>query len=178
MTKQLSIALALVFAVACKTESAPAASGSAADQPAPTVRSAKINVKPVLPPAAAEPPAQPALADRDDGSAAGREGWRNRRNARLDTDGDGVISDAEREAAMRERMAGMRARLDTDGDGKLTPAELANASGRMHFDDPAAVDTNHDGEISAEELGAAMKARRDERRGRMGGSGSGSQTTP
>jgi len=177
MTKQLSITLALVFAVACKTESpSPAASGGAADPPTPTVRSAKIAVKPVLP-AAAPTAAAPALPSQpeDQDRAAGREQWRNRRNARIDTDGDGVISDAERDAAMRERIAGMRARLDTDGDGKLTLAELANASGRMHFDDPAAIDTNHDGEISADELAAAMKARRDERRGRMG---SGSQATP
>jgi Ca2+-binding EF-hand superfamily protein len=96
----------------------------------------------------------------------------------MDRDGDGVVSDEERAAAMRDRADAMRKRLDTDGDGKLTPAELANARGRMRFDDAAAVDTNHDGEISADELAVAMKARMDARRaqhasavGSDGGSG-------
>jgi hypothetical protein len=173
MTKQLSIGVALLFAVGCKTEApAPAAAGSAGEQPTPTARSAKIDLKPVRPAA----PAAPALpdSDHDQGSDGEREQWRDRR-ARIDTDGDGVVSDAEREAAMKARMTQLRSRLDTDGDGKLTPAELGNARGRMHFDDPAALDLNHDGEISTDELATAMKARRDERRGRMG---SGSQTTP
>jgi hypothetical protein len=176
MRKQLSIGVALLFAVACKTESAaPAAGGSAGEQPTPTVRSAKIDLKPVRPAAPAAPalPDSPPNGDRDQGGGD-RDQWRDRR-ARIDTDGDGVVTDAERDAAMKARMTQMHARLDTDGDGKVTPAELANARGRMHFDDPAAIDTNHDGEISTDELAAAMKARRDERRGRIG---SGSQTTP
>jgi hypothetical protein len=176
MRKQLSIGVALLFAVACKTESpTPAAAGSAGEQPTPTVRSAKIDLKPVRPAAPAAPalPDSAPAGDRDQGGGD-REQWRNRR-ARIDTDGDGVVSDAERDAAMKARLTEMHSRLDTDGDGKVTPAELANARGRMHFDDPAAIDTNHDGDISTDELAAAMKARRDERRGRMG---SGSQTTP
>lgn len=182
MTKQLSITLALVLAVACKTD-APATSGSAAPGAEPTTttttkaRSAKIDVKPVQ-------PALPAEADAtgDDKAAEAprgkRDEWRKRRDAKLDTNGDGVVSDEERAAGMQERMTAMRARLDVDGDGKLTPAELANAPGRMHFDDPAAIDTNHDGDISAAELGAAMQARRDARRAARGSDQDRAPSTP
>jgi hypothetical protein len=183
MTKQLSIAAALVLAVACKTDAPSSAT------PAPTgedtaakARSAKIEVKPVQPalPAAPAAPAPPAPGDdkaggdSPRGNPAARDEWRKRRNARLDANGDGVVSDEERAAAMRERMTAMRARLDADGDGKLTPAELANAPGRMQFDNPAALDTNHDGDISADELAAAMQARRDQRRTERAGADQGS----
>ena len=172
MTKQLSIAAALVLAVACKTDAPSSAPPAPAGQDtAAKARSAKIEVKPVQPelPAAPAAPAagdNKAAGDSPRGNPAARDEWRKRRNARLDANGDGVISDEERAAAMRERVTAMHARLDADGDGKLTPAELANAPGRMHFDDPAALDTNHDGDISADELAAAMQARREERRAR------------
>jgi len=95
--------------------------------------------------------------------------------AKLDTDGDGVISDQEREAGMKQRAETMRTKLDTNGDGKLTPDELAATKGRMHFDDPAALDTNKDGDISVDELAAAMKARRDKMRDQwQNGGGAGS----
>jgi hypothetical protein len=172
MTKQLSIAAVLVLAVACKTEApAPANQPPAGEDTNAKARSAKIDVKPVqpaLPPAPAAPAVgddKPALADPPRGNPAGREQWRKRRDARIDANGDGVISDEERAAALQQRVTAMRTRLDADGDGKLTPAELANARGRMmRFDDPAALDTNHDGDISADELAAALKARRDQRR--------------
>jgi hypothetical protein len=179
MTQPLSIAFALVFAVACKTDApSPAkdspspSSPSTGEDTAAKPRSAKIAVKPV-------PPALPAGSDDTPGAnespRGGRDEWRKRREAKLDTDGDGVVSEEERAAAMRVRVANMHARLDTDGDGKLTPAELANARGRMRFDDPAAIDTNHDGEISTDELAAALKARRDQWRGNRG---SADQDTP
>ncbi len=161
MMKQLSLAMALVLAVACKTDPpSPSNQPPAGGESAAKVRSAKIDVKPI--PTAA--PALPAaVADPSNGDDA-RKDWRKRRDAKLDTNGDGVVSDEERAAAMQQRMVNMRTRLDTDGDGKLTPAELAAAPGRMHFDDPAALDTNHDGDISADELAAGIKARRDARR--------------
>jgi EF hand domain-containing protein len=171
MIKQLSITLALVLAVACKTEapttSSSAPPGSEATTPAPRARSAKIDVKPVQP---ALPGAAAAAGDDQpaDSPRGNRDDWRKRRDAKLDTNGDGVVSAEERAAAMHERMTAMHTRLDADGDGKLTPAELANAPGRMHFDDPAAIDTNHDGDISADELGAAITARRDQRRAARG----------
>lgn len=172
MMKQLSLSLALVFAVACKTDSPAPAAGSSADPSSGKARSAKIDLKP-----SAAPPPSLAAGSSDDEAAppegrgdhrldpAAREEWRKRRMERMDKDGDGKISDEERAAAMKERMDAMRARLDTDGDGKVTPAELAAARGnRIRMEDPAALDTNHDGDISSDELAAGMKARRDARR--------------
>jgi hypothetical protein len=179
MRKQLSITLALVFAVACKTDpaSSTAPSGETGAPPS-KVRSGKIDVKPVQ-------PALPASDDDRFDAKPDRGDWHKRRDAKLDTNGDGVVSDDERAAAMKQRVTAMHERLDTDGDGKLTPAELANAPGRMHFDDPAALDTNHDGDISADELAAGLKAKRDARRAARNGGGdpapapaAGSSTTP
>ena len=152
----LALAAVLAIAAGCKKDQ------PAAPTPAPASDTAKQGVKPGL-------PADPAQAG---GSADGD--WRNRRAGRMDKDGDGVVSDEERAAALKARAEMMRKRLDADGDGKLTPAELGNARGRMRFDDPAALDTDHDGDISADELVAAMKARADQRRARRAGSGAGS----
>ena len=154
MRKPLSFALALVFVVACKAEPPASSSSGSSNEAAPTghARSAKIDVKPIL-------PGQPAPAPAD--GSDDREAWRKRRQERMDTNGDGVVSDEERAAAMKQRMQRLHDRLDTDGDGKLTPAELAAAPGRMHFDNPEALDTNHDGNIDADELAAGMKARRE-----------------
>jgi len=163
MRNKLWLPLALALAVGCKTDP-PASSSGASDEAATTKpRSAKIDVKPVAP-----PPSLPAPSD-DKGDKSD-EDWRARRMARMDTDGDGKVSDAEREAAMKQRMGRMHDRLDANGDGKLTPDELANAPGRFHFDDPASVDANHDGEITVDELAAAVKARRDARRAARAGS--------
>ncbi|MCX5744025.1 MAG: hypothetical protein NT062_16165 [Proteobacteria bacterium] len=104
---------------------------------------------------------------------------RKEREAKLDADGDGKISETERDTARHARAVEMRTKLDADGDGKVTTQELA-ASGRMarRFGDTAALDTNKDGDVSTDELEAAMKARplgafahRPERI-RNGGSGS------
>lgn len=172
MTKQLSMAAALVFAVACKTDAPPPGSAvPAGEDTATKARSAKIAVKPVAPALPTVPEDKPSADAPPRDTPTGRDEWRERRKARLDTDSDGVISGEERAAAMQERLANVHARLDTDGDGKLTPAELANARGPMRFDDPAALDTNHDGDISADELAAAFKARREQWRG----TGSGAQ---
>jgi Ca2+-binding EF-hand superfamily protein len=168
MMKQLSFSVALLLAAAaCKTDSpAPSSSGAAAEPAAAattgTARSAKIDVKPVRPP-------PPSLTADDPGKAeepADRP-RRGGRMAQMDTNGDGVISEEERAAAMTERVNAMHARYDTDGDGKLTPKELANARGRLRFDNPEALDTNHDGEISTDELAAGMKAKREQWRANL-----------
>src|SRR5689334_2387871 len=110
MTKHLSIAVALVFAVACKADApAPANAAPPAGNAAPAgegaagkARSARIDVKPVQP---ALPEATPEDKPRDDAQPRGnRDEWRKRRGAKLDADGDGVVSDEERAAAMRERV--------------------------------------------------------------------------
>lgn len=179
MTKHLSMVAALVIAagaagtMACKTDAPSQPSAApAGDDSSVKARSAKIDIKPMQPPAAQpalptppqDTPAQHAAVPPPGDNPIPRAEWRRRRDARLDTDGDGVISGAERDAAMKDRMANMRTRIDSDGDGKVTPAELAAARGRMHFDNAEALDTNHDGDISAEELAAGFKARRDQGR--------------
>ncbi|MEO7735221.1 MAG: hypothetical protein ABIY55_29980 [Kofleriaceae bacterium] len=174
---KLSLAVTLLFAVACKTETpAPSANAAPAGESTGRARSAKIDIKPVAPPAAAR-------ADAPQIDPAAREAWRERREAKIDTDGDGKISEQERAAAMHDRVVNMHARLDTDGDGKLTPAELSAGRARMRFDDPAALDTNHDGDISADELAAAMKMKREQRDQRRAANGAGGEaaaptTTP
>jgi hypothetical protein len=176
MTKQLTIVAGLMFAVACKTDAPSRSSSNPADESSAKARSAKIEIKPLQPPAASPslpaPPAQPASSEDStepprvispppDRDPAARGEWRMRR----DTDGDGVVSPEERDAAIRDRMARMRTRLDTDGDGKVSPDELSRArGGRMRFDDPAALDTNQDGDISPDELAAGFRARREQRR--------------
>jgi hypothetical protein len=162
---KLSLAVTLLFAVACKTEApTPAPSAAPVGESAGRARSAKIDIKPVAPPAPSAAAGDPPHLD-----PAAREAWRERREAKIDSDGDGKISEAERAAAMQERVANMHARFDLDGDGKLTPAELAAGRGRLRFEDPATLDTNHDGDISTDELAAAMKMQRDRRAARRVG---------
>ncbi|HEY0481073.1 MAG TPA: EF-hand domain-containing protein [Kofleriaceae bacterium] len=171
----LALTTVLALAAGCKTDkpassSPPAGTEAAKPQPAGGARPAP----PSLP--------EPAGAGSAGAAADGAE-WRRRRGgATLDKDGDGVVSDEERAAAMHDRAAMMHQRLDADGDGKLTPAELSGARGRMRFDDPGALDTNHDGDISADELAAGMKARADRRRaartGSDGSAGSADDGTP
>ncbi|HEY6179023.1 MAG TPA: hypothetical protein VIX73_31435 [Kofleriaceae bacterium] len=160
------MALASALALAgCKTDasggSPPAHKDDTAARP-PAPAPAVTEGKPSL-------PAEPAQAD---GSG---DDWRARRAARLDKDGDGVVSDAERAAALHDRAEMLRKRLDRNGDGKLTPDELSGARGRIQFLDPAVLDTNHDGEISADELAAGIKARADARRARRGSDAPGTQ---
>ncbi len=109
---------------------------------------------------ASDPPAARESAASDDRHDR-REARMKEMEAKLDTNGDGVVSDEERAAGIHKRAEAMHAKLDANGDGKLTPDELGAAKGRMKFDDPAALDTNHDGDISADELAAAMKSRWD-----------------
>jgi hypothetical protein len=106
--------------------------------------------------------------EKADDNQPGHEHRRKELDRKLDTNGDGVVSDEERTAVRRKRLQAMYARLDTDGDGKVTVAELQQGSGSgfMHFDDPAAVDTNHDGIISIDELETAFIARREKWRHR------------
>jgi hypothetical protein len=99
-------------------------------------------------------------------SKAEREAARQKRidemNRQMDTDGDGQVSQAERDAARQQRAEELRDRLDTDGDGKVTGDELAGSQfGRM---DLRQVDKDGNGDISTEELQGAIKER-GERRG-------------
>lgn len=71
----------------------------------------------------------------------------------IDTNKDGVLSQDELKAAHMKRAEMKFAKLDTDQDGRLSRSE-AQAAPRLakHFD---RIDTNHDGYISRDELKAA-----------------------
>src|SRR5436190_12866973 len=121
----LAPALTLALAVGCKTDApAPSPSGPAPSAPAP----APAAVAPAAPAPSTEtaaapadtgkaPSAAPAPAEPGGDATGGRRDWRNRRGA-ADKDGDGVISDEERAAALHDRAEAMRKRLDANGDGK------------------------------------------------------------
>jgi hypothetical protein len=203
MLKTLAIVLGLAAFAGCKTD-APETSQKPSETATPSnakPRSGKIDL-PTLP---QQPPsgAKPQLDDDNDGERISRQAREERRmqrraeidtngdgeisdeerqaardkreadmKAHLDTNKDGVVSDEERGAAMHQRATDMHARFDKDGDGKLTTAELQTAPfGR--FD--TTVDTNSDGQVSVDELDAAMRERRRNagpfRRGRNAGSG-------
>jgi len=180
MMKHIAFALSLL--VACgKSDSSPAAQAPASpDNPAPAEQAAPA--APAPGPAAPQARPTPRLPDQKPGDDGPRWGGRRGDRPNIDTDGDGKVSDDERAAARKQRLAGMRSHLDANGDGKLTVDELKATEGggrrRMRFDDPAALDTNHDGDISADELGAAMDARREQWRQRRDGGGSGSDAAP
>ena len=195
MVKPLSFSVILTVFAGCKADApAPATTASrdpAAESASPgaTRRSAKIDLRRGPRAAADEPtapgvrPAQPAeereavRAERvaaydSDGdgkiSDAEREVARDKRaeqmRARLDADQDGQISETERQAGRVQRTENMRTQFDTDADGKLTPEELKSSPfARFAIDN---VDKDGNGDVSAAELDAAIKAKAGLRRAR------------
>jgi len=75
----------------------------------------------------------------------------NKRFARFDTDGNGVVTDDEVKAHLMRRMERrqkhLMRRFDADGDGKVTQAEYGDRVATM-FD---VIDKNDDGAITREE---------------------------
>ncbi len=67
----------------------------------------------------------------------------------LDSDGDGVISQAEYDASVQASWTA----LDQDGNGQLSPAELGDKAARL-----ADVDSDGDGQISVAEYTAKKSA--------------------
>jgi hypothetical protein len=100
---------------------------------------------------------------------AAAEGERSARVALIDTDGDGTLSPAERDAAKAARAERRKAReadllakhpgLDADHDGKLSRTELAEGrEARLRERHPerfAEIDANRDGDLDAGERAAA-----------------------
>ena len=70
-----------------------------------------------------------------------------------DTNGDGLISKAEAEAAL-PRLARHFDQIDTNRDGQLSPEELKAAHQNMKNAMFDRMDANHDGVISREEFNA------------------------
>lgn len=103
----------------------------------------------------------------DDERQAALAARREERRAMLDSDGDGLISDDERDAARAERVANMVAASDSDGDGRISRDEAAEARGprRRAFRDFAAADTDGDGYLSEAEVAASLARLQVRRRG-------------
>lgn len=122
-------------------------------------------------PACTRPHRDLSAADTDgDGelSDAERQAFRDARRADLlaafDADGDGELSQAERDAARLSKRLERFAELDADASGGLSQVEVADACRLAeHFDE---LDADEDGEISSDEFTAERWHAR--RRGDMG----------
>jgi hypothetical protein len=157
-------------------------------QQQPKGRSGKIEL-PKIAPAAPTPklPAEPnddGRAERrtrwdkdgdgqlsDDERQARRDARRAERDKRLDTDGDGKVSEQEREAGRLQRDADRVARMDTDGDGKVSDEERRVAETERATNRHAQYDTNGDGKLTVDELANARGFRGDASKADLNGDG-------
>ncbi len=168
----LPLIASLFLAAGCKTDDADSKSGSAAkaEPTAAKGRSGKIELPAQQRPRPSLEGDRPVPAEdldaQEEARLERREERRKQRMAELDKDGDGQISDAERDAARLVRVAETKRRLDTNGDGKLTVDELKDSRMARRLGDKIdTIDTDKNGEISPEELKASM----DEMRANMWG---------
>jgi hypothetical protein len=166
--KQFTIVAALVLAVACKTDATSQKKAApTGDDTSAKARTGTIEVKPAQPAPTAPAVPAPSTESTEPPPASEPPPSDNpmpaRRDAHLDTNGDGVVSAEEREAGLQERAANLHQRFDRDGDGKFSLDELMSSRVRRRFSDPLALDTNNDGDISVEELAAGLRARSEAR---------------
>ena len=87
--------------------------------------------------------------------AAGASAGKGRFLRAMDTDGDGKVTVAEFEARGAERFA----KIDTNGDGQLSQQEARNAKAKRREKFQAKFDTNKDGTVSPEEITAMFEER-------------------
>jgi hypothetical protein len=147
-----SIAIAGLLLVGCKADKTePAAGSSASTDNANADRSGKVDLG-----VKRQPQQQPALGANSKGHQLVQE-RRRERMMKMDTDGDGQISDEERKAARTKRAEDMRKRLDLDSDGKVSVDEISKSTFRRF--DPEKVDANKDGNVTLDEIEAAMAER-------------------
>jgi len=117
MQKSL-LALCLAFAGCgscsdASSASSPAASTESKPTPKATPAGSSTAARPAL-------PANGTAPDMKSDTDPSDRGKMRDRSVKLDTNGDGVISDEERADAVHRRALQMHARLDKDGDGKVT----------------------------------------------------------
>lgn len=94
----------------------------------------------------------------------GHRGHRAEFLAKADTNHDGTVSDAEKQAFFQARGKERFAKRDANGDGKLTPNEIS----RMPQERFAKLDTNGDGALTPEELKAGFRHGKGHRKGHRG----------
>ncbi|OED42163.1 hypothetical protein AB833_07610 [Chromatiales bacterium (ex Bugula neritina AB1)] len=119
----------------------------------------------------------PALTDTDGNGVISTEeaqaalrAFRDAKVTEFDTDGDGQLSRTERRAARDARRAQAVVTFDTDGDGELSRAERQDARAARRDAIEAQFDTNNDGNLSdAERAGLdGLNAAREENGNRRG----------
>ena len=80
--------------------------------------------------------------------------------AQFDTDGDGQLNDAERQAFREDRQQKRFAEVDANGDGQISFEEQSAAREKRREKMIARFDTNGDGELDETERQAAKEARK------------------
>src|SRR5689334_14240332 len=104
--------------------------------------------------------------DADPGCEAKHQAHRQKKLERFDTDKDGKLSDAEREAmraSFKQRFAEVKQRFDADHDGTLSEGERA-AMRKEHVQRLLdRLDQNKDGVLSADEVKCSRLSRAFER---------------
>jgi Ca2+-binding EF-hand superfamily protein len=102
--------------------------------------------------------AAPAIADESEDSK--KRGTRQTQGLeKADANGDGSVSEEEREAARSARQERHFKEFDTDGDGNITAEERTVARERHEARQLKEFDVDQDGELSPEERQAAQRAR-------------------
>jgi Ca2+-binding EF-hand superfamily protein len=183
MKKLATLALVLALGAGCNkssSDSTPKSGESAesggGEQAAPNGRSGKIDL----------PSLKSGGVASADGDKAdkGERPDRKERIKKFDTDGDGQLSETEREAMRNARRDEMMKRIDTDGDGKISPEEREAAQAEreaMRAERDAErtkrEDTDGDGKVSDAERAAAQTQRVQDMHTRYDANGDGKLTT-
>lgn len=138
------------------------AAGSSSQAPQRHVGPSATTYGKVRPPPRSRPDRAPAGQLPDD------EVWQERaerptradRVAEFDSDGDGELSDDERDTMRQTRIDERIGRIDQDGDGEINPAELEASPRGGAGIDFATADTDGNGTLSRQELGSATRGQR------------------
>tara|TARA_R110002096_G_scaffold247936_2_gene440350 strand:- start:32721 stop:33128 length:408 start_codon:yes stop_codon:yes gene_type:complete len=97
----------------------------------------------------------PSFADDD----SDRKTKRDEIRGQFDADGNGEISDRERQAARETFKAKRMERIDTDGNGEISKSERAAVKEKRKAKIVKRFDTDGDGELNERERESAKQAR-------------------